>query len=249
MASAGRILIMPKGEYNSGTTYEMLDLVFYNGTSWLAKKTVVGIEPSEANSEYWFKLCDTVDLSDIERRLTALENEENVDLTPYAKQSELENVENDLANLTTDVDTLETSVASILNTIGGLSSSKVGIAKYTGIGAMNNPDKPTSVTFDFVPKVIIMLGWYFNPNNTSFSPSQTDIENGGYKFNQKVIFCDLLTTEYVSGAGFLYNDSSSQPTRYAKKSADGKTIYWYATGSAYTQCNSTENEYYVLGIG
>lgn len=53
MASAGRILIIPKGNYNSSVTYEMLDLVYHNGRSWLAKKTVTGIEPSEANSEYW----------------------------------------------------------------------------------------------------------------------------------------------------------------------------------------------------
>lgn len=53
MASAGRILIMPKGNYNDITTYEMLDLVNYNGKSWLAKKTSVGIVPSTANSEYW----------------------------------------------------------------------------------------------------------------------------------------------------------------------------------------------------
>lgn len=53
MASAGKILIMPKGEWNIETTYEMLDLVSYNGGSWIAKKTVVGIEPTEANTEYW----------------------------------------------------------------------------------------------------------------------------------------------------------------------------------------------------
>lgn len=53
MASAGRILIMPKGAYNSSTTYEMLDMVSYNGTTWIAKKTVKGIAPSDANSEYW----------------------------------------------------------------------------------------------------------------------------------------------------------------------------------------------------
>lgn len=57
-ASAGRILIIPKGNYNSSVTYEMLDLVYHNGTSWLAKKTVVGIEPSEANGEYWHNLID-----------------------------------------------------------------------------------------------------------------------------------------------------------------------------------------------
>lgn len=57
-ASAGRILIIPKGNYNSSVTYEMLDLVYHNGTSWLAKKTVIGIEPSEANGEYWHKVVD-----------------------------------------------------------------------------------------------------------------------------------------------------------------------------------------------
>ena len=56
MASAGRILIIPKGNYDSSVTYEMLDMVLHNGTSWLAKKTVVGIEPSEINIEYWHKI-------------------------------------------------------------------------------------------------------------------------------------------------------------------------------------------------
>lgn len=58
MASAGRILIMPKGAYDATTTYEMLDLVSHNSASWLAKKTSVGIEPSDANSEYWHNLID-----------------------------------------------------------------------------------------------------------------------------------------------------------------------------------------------
>ena len=53
MATAGRILIMPKGDYNAETEYEMLDLVKYNGTSWLAKKASTGIEPSNENAEYW----------------------------------------------------------------------------------------------------------------------------------------------------------------------------------------------------
>ena len=53
MAIAGRVLIIPKGDYNANATYDALDLVSYGGTSWVAKKTVAGIEPSNANSEYW----------------------------------------------------------------------------------------------------------------------------------------------------------------------------------------------------
>lgn len=58
MASAGRILIMPKGAYDPSTPYGMLDLVKYNGKSWIAKKESVGIEPSTANSEYWQDVVD-----------------------------------------------------------------------------------------------------------------------------------------------------------------------------------------------
>ncbi len=58
MTSAGRILIMPKGNYDPNVTYEMLDLVKHNGITWVAKKTSVGIEPNTANSEYWQDVVD-----------------------------------------------------------------------------------------------------------------------------------------------------------------------------------------------
>ena len=58
MAVAGRILIMPKGEYNPNTTYEMLDVVNHNGISWICKKTSVGITPSEG--EHWQALLGIV---------------------------------------------------------------------------------------------------------------------------------------------------------------------------------------------
>lgn len=52
--NAGRILIIPRGNYDESVTYEMLDLVNHNGVSYLAKKTVVGIEPSDG--EFWHPL-------------------------------------------------------------------------------------------------------------------------------------------------------------------------------------------------
>jgi hypothetical protein len=51
MAIAGRVLIMPKGAYDASLQYEMLDMVSHNGATWLAKKTEVGIKPSDANQE------------------------------------------------------------------------------------------------------------------------------------------------------------------------------------------------------
>ena len=67
MADAGRILIIPKGDYDASVAYEMLDVVMHNDISWIAKKDVTGIEPSEENAEYWQRMtgkstdADTLD--------------------------------------------------------------------------------------------------------------------------------------------------------------------------------------------
>ena len=70
MASAGRILIMPKGDWKEETEYEMLDLVYHNGTSWLAKRNVVGIEPSIDNHDDWMKMCESADLTNYLNKLS-----------------------------------------------------------------------------------------------------------------------------------------------------------------------------------
>lgn len=58
MAYVGKILIMPKGIYDKTTVYEVLDMVNYKGISWVAKKNgIIGIEPSDANSEHWFRMA------------------------------------------------------------------------------------------------------------------------------------------------------------------------------------------------
>jgi hypothetical protein len=52
MANIGRILVMPKGRYLANATYEMLDMVSYNGKAWICRKPCTGVAPSE-ESEYW----------------------------------------------------------------------------------------------------------------------------------------------------------------------------------------------------
>lgn len=51
MIDAGRILILPKGQWNSATTYTMLDAVRYEGDMFIAKKTNTNITPTDG--EYW----------------------------------------------------------------------------------------------------------------------------------------------------------------------------------------------------
>ena len=54
MAIAGRVAIVPKGDWSAGVTYKRLDAVTYNNTLYFAKKEVpAGTVTS--NTEYWSK--------------------------------------------------------------------------------------------------------------------------------------------------------------------------------------------------
>lgn len=51
MANAGRVAIVPKGDYSSSTAYNRLDLVRYNEKAYVAKKASTGVLPT--NTDYW----------------------------------------------------------------------------------------------------------------------------------------------------------------------------------------------------
>ena len=54
MVSAGRILIMPKGDWSNLVSYDMLDLVSYNGVAYLARQASAGVNPATDTSyTYW----------------------------------------------------------------------------------------------------------------------------------------------------------------------------------------------------
>lgn len=50
--NAGRLGFDIKGFYDNTVTYDFLDVVYYNNSSYVAKKLTVGNEPNE-NNEYW----------------------------------------------------------------------------------------------------------------------------------------------------------------------------------------------------
>lgn len=57
----GTVAMTPKGEYNSSAYYEYLDIVLYNGLSYIAKKNSNNVLPT--NSEYWQLFSTPVYLS------------------------------------------------------------------------------------------------------------------------------------------------------------------------------------------
>ena len=200
MASAGRILILPKGNYNAETEYEALDLVFHNGASWVAKKSVKGITPSEVeeSKNFWMKMCDSADLTEVYNRLQALESQmlstislDDIDLSGYATKSELssyalktdlnsinssltsldsrlDTAEPKITNLTTDLNTLKTNVASL----GSLGSVQIASGYYAGTGANNK-----TITAPFPPKFLAING----SSNSSTNVTRAIITIGGGK--------------------------------------------------------------------
>jgi hypothetical protein len=250
MASAGRILIIPKGAWSAETEYEMLDLVFHNGTSWLAKKNVVGIEPTEVNVEYWHKLCDSADLTEVNNRIAALENKllsavslDDIDLSSYALKS-------DVTALNESLVKAESDIVGLNSILSNLKNSQMQIKTYVGSGGFSE-DKPTSVSFDFAPDVVILLGFIQNSANAKFlAPSNTSYTC--YNTNA-VMISSLLTTEYKKGFGFCGTGSSTiiENFSYAKKSDDGKTFSWYQsqyTENAHYHFGASNYTYYVLGL-
>lgn len=49
--SAGRVLILPKGNYDATTTYEFLDAVYYSGSTYICKQQTTGHAPTDTT--YW----------------------------------------------------------------------------------------------------------------------------------------------------------------------------------------------------
>ena len=55
----GKVSLSPKGTWEASTAYEQLDMVSYDGGSWLAKKPSTNITP--ADGEYWMKVAEKGD--------------------------------------------------------------------------------------------------------------------------------------------------------------------------------------------
>lgn len=120
MAIAGRVLIMPKGAYNASTNYEILDMVSHNGTSWLAKKPSIGIEPSAVNGDYWHSLIGMAKANN----LTTTEDGYVLD----ARQGKvlmdaISNANTNVGNVGSSVTSLQTSLASLQTSLSGTQTS------------------------------------------------------------------------------------------------------------------------------
>ena len=110
--------------------------------------------------------------------------------------------------------------------------ARVQVVSYVGTGTYGK-DHPSSITFDFVPKIAIAITY-------------THVNQSNENIDSTMVF-DMLTTNMHDYYGF--SAAAFNYPSYGKKSSDGKTFSWYNTHNAYTQLNESGNKYYILAIG
>ena len=128
-----------------------------------------------------------------------------------------------------------------------LNATRVGVVSYVGTGTYGK-DNPCSLTFDFVPRLILYAG----------KESGTGYQENNYE-DHNIMFCENLPTEYdpslLNYIGFNGENSANTSRRMAKKSLDGRTVYWYAdftegnSSAPINQLNVIGTTYYFVGIG
>lgn len=103
MAIAGKVSILPKGEWNSSVSYEKLDAVSYDNALYIAKKPSVGQVPTDG--EYWMFCLQSIDYAEFEKIINGTTtvgiadkaiNDKNGDdiVDTYAKKNDLTNFQN-----------------------------------------------------------------------------------------------------------------------------------------------------------
>lgn len=117
------------------------------------------------------------------------------------------------------------------------------IKSYTGNG-QHGSSHPNSITFSFEPKQVVWLN--------------VGVRNVSYGAGNNLVNMSLLTTSYVEGnAPFMVSSHSSYYFHpFAKKSSDGKTLYWYVTvdncsvdeHKSSGQLNADNTQYVVMAI-
>lgn len=137
--------------------------------------------------------------------------------------------------------TPDAALSAITGKTQTLYNGRVQIAtgSYTGTGTYGSSN-PNTLICPFAAKLLVMPGLYTSAS--AFIPC------GGYNTQGFIplVAISPLTTNYVGGVGPGLQWSTSKP--YAKKSEDGKTIYWY-NSAADAQMNYSGYIYPYVFIG
>lgn len=90
MASAGRVLLMPKGTWTANTAYTALDFVYYGGNSYVCKAAVSGTTNPANDTAHWQQMASGFDSDLITQTITNEPNHIASDAAVYAECQKLE---------------------------------------------------------------------------------------------------------------------------------------------------------------
>lgn len=137
-------------------------------------------------------------------------------------------------------------IADIWSALKNVGASQIVSGSYVGTGTYG-PDHPCSLTFDFVPKLIVLT--HYGESPYWHTPLIQD-------YSVWVMNTAVLGTsdpgDKGEWTGLGIGGSSVGPVGY--KSADGKTVYWYNENSyaqawEKNQFNSPGVTYYYVALG
>lgn len=125
------------------------------------------------------------------------------------------------------------------NTTLANAKAQIATGSYTGTGTYGSGN-PNSYVFSFAPKIALLTTKVVG----------TPVVYGGLTKSSFFIDMSVLTTSYMLVCCLQADAVLTQDAFFAKKSADGKTLYWYHETNASRQFNDQYNRtYYMIGIG
>lgn len=126
---------------------------------------------------------------------------------------------------------VNSEISDILAQLGTKARIQTGSYVGTGTYGANNP---CSLTFDFVPKIVVIFGYSSYSGSMSLAVINTDMPDIGNK---------QYSSAYFYGGQTDGQDSGLMQKTGTAKSLNGKTLSWYGP-TLYLQCNISGNTYY-----
>lgn len=117
--------------------------------------------------------------------------------------------------------------------------ARAQVVSYVGTGTYGSSN-PNSLTFDFVPRVVVLLG-VVDPNGNLRSIHAWDVDYIDIRIPS------ITPTTFTAYYGF--GQTSYASYQFGRVSTDRKTFYWYGSKNAFSQLNESGYVYYYLGIG
>jgi hypothetical protein len=197
MATAGKILILPRGEWNANETYEMLDLVNHNGSSWLSKSHSIGIAPSDEASDYWFNFLGiTINETPVANNLTTTTagyvldarqgkvlmdaiNSANtkvgkVESSVTTLQSSLSGTQTTLASTQTSLAEAKTTLTTLSSSVSALQSNATITKGTLAVGATSIVLSNSKITTNSILSIYTSV-WGVNPKTVAVASGKVTL--------------------------------------------------------------------------